>query len=322
MSKTIAIFCHGQKGDAMTAMSVLRYRKELWGDAKIVWYADEDNFDLFEYQDIEVRKFPRGFGHPEMVIDENIKLVEAGKEPIWENWKPLVDENNHMDIELKKDYPSLDDIDYGYFPAPHQMSSLQRHGYSYPQCSQKVFGVPFEWEWHPVLMWSDEERENANNFINKMGKGRRILLETFAGSGQSQLDHEMISKAMNLCNEIWGECNFIFASHKFLKKQESFPEGLFEQPNVYSCANFTVRQCALIADQCDLMISVSSGITVAASAWGIKSPPIIQYTGSWVCSTKSLANGPFELVTADDKKPDKAKADFYLKLISLLNLHK
>ena len=38
MAKTIAIFCAGQSGDCLTISSVLRYRQELWGDAKIVWY--------------------------------------------------------------------------------------------------------------------------------------------------------------------------------------------------------------------------------------------------------------------------------------------
>lgn len=323
MSKTVGIFCAGQRGDIMTAMSVLKYRNELWGDAKIVWYADEMYFDLFKHQNIEVREFPRGFGYPEMVFAENQKLVKDGKEPVWEDWKPLVTEDNHMDIEPKKNYPSLADIDFGYFPAPHQLTPIQRHGLDYPSCSKRVFGIPDSYLWHPYLLFSDDEREATSKFIEGMGTGKKVLIETYAGSGQSILDEGMICEAMNLCLEHWGaNCNFVFASHKFLKKNEDFPQYLFEQPNVFSCANFTVRQCALIAGGCDLMISVSSGITVAASCWDNKPIPIIQFTGSWVCSTKTLANGEFKLVTADDKKTSDAKKQFYENLIELLKKYK
>lgn len=314
MSKTIGIFCAGQAGDCLTISSVLKYRQELWGDCKIIWYIENRNRDLLKYQDIELRDFPRGFGYPELVEQQH----KNGNSE-WEDWFPLVDENNHMNLELKKNYPSLADIDYGYFPAPHQRTPEQRHEISYPNISRKIFGIPDDYEWHPYLLFSDEERQSANDFIKNIGEGKKIIIESFAGSGQSRLNQEMIVRSMDICKEQWGEdCKFIFASHKFLKSQESFPDGWFEQPNVYSCANFTVRQCALIADQADLMISVSSGITVAASAWGIKSPPILQFCGSEICSTVALANGPIELITVDDKRFDDAKTQFYLKLITLL----
>lgn len=320
---TVAIFMAGQQGDIMSALSVMRYRKELWGDdCKIVWFAAKENFDIFKYQDIEVREFPRGFGYPQMVYEENKKLVDAGKEPIWEDWLPLVDEKNHMNLALKNNFPSLADIDYGYFPAPHQIPVNLRHGWDYPVCSKKIFGVPDNYEWHPVINFSDEERQEANDFMKDQMPGRKVIIESFAGSGQSLLDEAMIEKSMALCEERWVDCNFIFASHKFLRNNEKFPAYFFKQAGVYSCANFTVRQCALIAEQCDLMISVSSGITVASSAWGIKQPPTIQYTGSFICSTKSLANGHFELVTYDDKSIEQSKEVFYNTLEKLLIQYK
>lgn len=317
--KRIAILLAGQKGDIMSAMSCLKYKNELWGEGcKIVWYADRNNFELFKHQDIELREFPRGFGYPKMVIEENNKLVAAGKEPFWENWEPLVDENNHMNKELQKDYPSLAEFDLAYFPAPHQMSPEKRHGYQYANCSKKVFGVPMEWEWHPVLAWSDEELERASTFMSKVGSGKIVCWETFAGSGQSVLDESMIETAMNLCTEYWPGCKFIFASHKFLKNSETFPTSLFEQPNVFSCAEFSVRECSLIVENCDLLLSVSSGITVASSAWQIIQPPTLQFCGSVVCSTRAIANGHFELVTYDGKKISDAKNEYYEKLILLL----
>src|SRR5436190_6315741 len=242
MSKTVAIFLAGQQGDIMEASSVLKYRDELWGDHKLVWYLEDRNRDLLKHQDIELRTFPRGFGYPEMVVEENKKLLAAGKEPVWEDWQPLVDENNHMNLELKHLYPSLADIDYGYFPAPHQINVTKRHGIEYSNCSKMVFGLPLEAEWHPVLEFDEEDYDVVEAFFKRIGLGRNILIETFGGSGQSLLDEEMITTAMNLCTEHWGKCNFIFGSHKFLRNNEKFPVGLFEQEWVYPAADFTVRQ--------------------------------------------------------------------------------
>lgn len=321
MKDTVAIFCHGQLGDCGTISSVLPYREQLWGDAKLIWYIADENRDLLAHQDIELRTFPRGFGHPELTISENKKLIDAGKEPVWEDWAPLVDENNHLNLELKKNYPSLADVTRGYFPAPHQMPVKKRHGLPYTDCSKKVFGVDPSLPWHPYLLFSEQERERANEFMRYANGGKRILIESFAGSSQSLIDEQMISKAMSICNAIWGNCNFIFASHKFLRHKEQFPLYMFDSPGMFSCADFTVRQCALIAGQCDLIISASSGITVAASCWDSSPTPIIQFCGSEICGTRHLALGEYHIVTADHKSLPDAKEEFYNVLTNFLNTH-
>lgn len=322
--RTIAIFCHGQNGDCMTISSVLRYREWLWPGCKIVWYIADENRDLLKYQDIELRTFPRGFGYPEMVVEENRKLVEKGGVPIWEDWAPLVNSKNQLDIIAKTNYPSLSDIDYGYFPAPHQIPPSKRHGWDYPVCSKKIFGVPDDYPWHPVLEFSDEEKRMAADFISELdeeGYGKKIFFETFAGSSQSVLSKEMVFRTMDICKRLWPDCCFIFGSHKFLRGEEDFPIGFFSG-EITSCAEFTVRQTALIAEKCDLMISVSSGLSVAASAWDLKSPHILQFCGSFICSTKSLANGPFDLVTADNKSKEQYENEFYSTLEKILNQYK
>lgn len=323
MSRTIGIFLHGQQGDIMSAMSVLKYREQLWQDAKIVWYADKNNFDLFKFQDIEVREFPRGFGYPDMVIEENKKLISEGKEPVWVDWQPVVDENNHMNLAMKWQWPSLNDIDFGYFPAPHQMHYTKRHGIDYPNCSKKVFQVPAEWEWHPVLSWSEEEREAVERFLNQVAYRKLIFFETFAGSDQSKLTQEMVEDSVRMCQQMWPNCAIIFSSHKFLRLQENFPDGWFEQEGILSAAELTVRQCGLLNNYVDLIISVSSGTTVACSAWHNKTTPVLQLCGSFICSTKSLANDRhFELVTTDHKTYDEWSKEFYDTLSTMLNIYK
>lgn len=316
----IAIMLAGQQGDIMTAMSILRYRNELWGDSKIVWFAEDRNFDLLKFQpNIEVREFPRGYGYPEMCKVENQKLIDNGQTPKWEDWSVLVDENNHLDRELKNGYPSLKEFFMGFFPAPHQVHIDKRRDITYPNVSKRVFGIPDNWPWHPLLYFSDEEKEMANEFMGKIGEGKTIAIETFAGSGQSKITPIQIIDAMDTCRRILGKCNFIFVSHKFVNGSEQFPEGLINNEDVFSAAHFTARQCALVIGQCDLLISVSSGVTVAASCWGNNPTPIIQFMGSEICGTRALALGEFVAVTTDGKSEKQAQQEFTSELINLLN---
>lgn len=323
--KTVGIFLAGQAGDIMSAASVLHYRKELWGEKhKIVWFMEERNFDLLAHQDIELREFPRGFGYPEMVEEENKKLIEQGKEPVWRDWQPLMDENNHLNLELAKHDSMLVDITKGYFPAPHQMGTKFRHDIEYPNCSKKAFCVPMEWEWHPVLSYTNDDYAYANMFMGNFSdsvKIKNIAIETFAGSGQSLLSDVQVRRTLKICEDVLGKCNFIFVSHKYLNGQESFPAEFMDKKNVHFAREFTVRQCGLIVNKCDLLISVSSGISVASSAWNFKqSPtPILQFCGSNIASTRAMALGRFELVTHDLRNLDVAVAEYETKLISMLN---
>lgn len=310
--QNIGIFAFGQNGDAMTCSSVLKYKDELWPDKNIIWFCNYPIADFLRFNKNvnEVRQWPwAGNGLPEGTPDY---------------WPMLTTDNNRLHQSLKLNYPDTADIEEGYFPCPFMLSPQKRHGLDYPSCSKKVFGIPKDYPWHPMIYFSEEERAEANKFIKEQcGGDRKILIETFAGSGQSLLDEQMIIEAMELCRAKWGRCVFIFASHKFIRNQEQYPESILSKSDTTACTRFTVRQCALIVEQCDLMISVSSGITVAASAWGVRQPPTIQFCGSWVCSTATLANTVyFELVTADNKLFPMAQAEFNLRLESLLNKHK
>jgi len=321
MGKRVAICCHGQWGDCGTITSVFKYKNELWGsDCKIVWFASKENWDIFTHSDIEVREFPRGFGYPKMVVEENAKLIAEGKEPVWADWQPLVDWDNRMNKALQINYPELAEFDLGYFPAPHQMTVEKRAETEYSLISKRVFGVPMDWEWHPVLMFSEQERIDAKEFMdNMLFLNKTVAIETFAGSGQSALTDLMITDTMRMCREVFGQCNFVFMSHKFLNGNETFPDEIKNQQGVYFASNFTVRQCALIVGLSDLLVSVSSGITVASSCWWNKPTPIIQFCGSEICSTKSISLGRYELITHGGVPLHIAIQDYNNRLLSLLN---
>lgn len=312
MKGKIGIFCPLKNGDLMTAMSVLKYRDLIWPDKKIIWYTTEPYSECLRWQDVEIRHFPHGWGYPERCVVENAKL--GPNDPLWEDWSVLLDKKTNRLVQEKKGLFSLTrDLDDGYFPAPHQ---VEKRTVDYPNISRKVFGVNPLWRWHPYLLFSTGDHDLIETFLKDLPEGKRIMIETFAESGQSSLSDELVRKALNLCRTKWGKCNFLFVSNKYLRNSPDFPADLLAEPGVYLANRFSVRQTGLFINHVDLMISVSSGISVAASAWDLRPTPIIQYTGSHMCSTVTLANGIiFPIYT--DNNPDSGK-EFLNRLEKML----
>lgn len=295
----IGIFLPGQNGDLITAMSVLRYRNELWSDKEIIWYCNMPNADALKYSPVnEVRPWPwAGNGLPEGTPD----------------FYPLLcNENNRLNKDLAGQYDLTKDLDDGYFPAPHQLTVEKRNGIEYPNCSRTVFGIDPKAEWHPLLSFSELEVQEAHRFVGSLPYQKTIMLETTCGSGQSMWDDEMTTNTMKICRQFLGDYNFIFMSH-------SDNSRFFDAPGVVSASQFTVRQAAILNNYSHLFIGISSGISVATSAWGMKPVPKIQFCGSRICSTVALANGKIELITSDGVPPDMSKYEYYLVLRQTLS---
>lgn len=299
-SGKIGIFCHGQIGDLATAMSVLKYRQELWSGKQIVWFANWPNADLLRYAPIsEVRMWPwAGNGLPEGCPDF---------------WPMLCDENNRLDRPKAQEFELTKDLTEGYFPAPHMMTPEQRHGLDYPNCSRKVFGVDANKEWHPVLSWDiiNEDSPIIHELLKDDSK-KIIMIETFCGSGQSKWDDLMTVKTIEMCREAWGSCKFLFCSHKNTEQFKDF-EGYI------SLKDYTPRQVGLLINRCDLFVGISSGISVVTSAWNVKPVPKIQYCGSQTCSTVALSIGEISLITSDDKPLEQSKKEFFIKLREVIS---
>jgi len=289
----IGIFLPGQNGDIMSAMSVLKYKDILWPNKDVVWFCGDTRFkEVLKYNDAisEIRHWPEGWGLPERCVQENERIATSSTgEPRWADFSVLKDSDNHLNQSRKYMFESTKDLEQGYFPAPWMMSLEQRHGIDYPNVSRKVFGVGPSWEWHPYLGFSDEERKKAEEFCLGLPHKRSVMLETSFNYGPRPLDDDLIQETMVMCRNALGECNFIFAS---AGDNSRFIGSV-------SCSHFTVRQTALINDYCDLFIGISSGISVATSCWDSKPVPKLQYCGSFIMSTVSLANGPIELVITD-----------------------
>lgn len=289
----IGIFLPGLNGDIMQAMSVLKYKDILWPGKEIIWFCGNKCKDVLKYNDAisEIRHWPEGWKLPERCVLENLTAASKG-EPPWADFSLLKTSDNRLDQDKKHEFESTEDLDEAYFPAPWMLSLEQRHGIDYPNISRKVFGADPSWEWHPYLGFSDEEREMVKEFCLKLPHKKTIMLETDFHSGKSPWDDDLTRDTMAMCRKKLGPCNFIFAC---------FPDNsrFFDDAGVVSASQFTVRQTGLLNNYSDLFIGVSSGISQSVNAWGNKPTPKLQYCGSFIMSSASVALGPFELVVKD-----------------------
>ena len=235
------IFCPGQMGDTAQVMGILKYWDELFPGKEAVWFINTPNADLLRYSNVsEVRRWPWSGNH--------LPIGEPDHFPY------LCNPDNTLNLELAKTRQDTSDLSDGFFPATHQVPSEKREGIEYSNVSKKIFGVPADLEWHPMLFWSAEEREMIKNFMESLPEGRKnILFETFGGSGQTSLDNDMVLQTIKMLKEKIN-CNIVFVSHKYLKQQEEYPEGFFNMDGIYSASQFTPRQCALLNNYCALMV--------------------------------------------------------------------
>jgi len=290
----IGIFLPGRNGDIMQAMSVLKYKDVLWPGKDIIWFCGNTVFrDVLNHNDAisEVRFWPEGYGLSERCILENPGMVARG-EPLWADFSVLKGSDNRLVQDRKLDFDSTKDLDDGYFPAPWMMHASLRPGLDYPNVSRKVFGADPSWEWHPYLGFSQEERKTIEEFALSLPHEKTVMLETDFASGVSPWDDELTRETMAICRNRFGKCNFVFACAVDVSK-------FADDPGVVSCSQFTVRQTALVNNYSDLFIGVSSGISQAVNCWGNKPTIKLQYCGSFIMSSVSVANGPFELVVKD-----------------------
>jgi hypothetical protein len=292
----IGIFLPGRNGDMMQATSVLKYKDILWPEKEIVWFCGNTPFrDILSHNDAinEIRHWPEGWKEPELCKTQGPIAIAKG-EPGWADFSVLKNSDNRLDQERKHDFESTQDLDEGYFPAPWMMHASLRPGVDYPNVSRKVFGADPSWEWHPYLGFSQDERNAIREFALGLPYEKTILLETNFASGKSPWDDDLTRETMAICRNKLGACNFIFACAVDISKFQ-------DNAGVVSCAQFTVRQTALINNYSDLFIGISSGISQAVNCWGNKPTPKLQYCGSFIMSSVSIANGPFELVVKDPK---------------------
>lgn len=247
----IGIFCPSKNGDIATAMSVLRYCNMLWEEKEVIWYCNLPSADLLKHSPCSEI---RTYAWEGLEVDPCTQLMDP-------NTNRLLQDRKHL-------FEWSADLEEAYFPAPWMKHP--EHGLNYTEVSKQVFGVPGDWEWKPFLSFSDEEYDLVNDFMRGYPKGKNILMETSFESGQSGWSEQLTQRTKQLCSQYWGDCNFIMLSE--LKQ-------------------FTVRQCALFANYADIIVGVSSGLSVVTSGWGLKNVPRIEFCNSLQCSTAGLNIG-------------------------------
>ena len=292
----IGIFLPGRNGDIMQAMSVLKYKDALWPGKDVIWFCGNTPFrDVLRHNDAiaEIRHWPEGWRLEERCVLENATAISRG-EPLWADFSVLQNSEDHLDQARKIAFDSTKDLDDGYFPTPWMVAPGRRVDLDYPNVSKKIFGVDPSWEWHPYLGFSQEERNAVDDFCRALPHKRTIMLETDFASAKNPWDDDLTRETIALCRQKLGTCNFIFACAVDIAKFK-------DDEGVVSCSQFTVRQTGLVNNYSDLFIGQSSGISQAVNCWGNKPTPKLQYCGSFIMSSVSIANGPFELVVRDPR---------------------
>ncbi len=306
----VGIFVNGQNGDIMTVMSCLKYRDKLFPKKEIIWYCNLPQANLLKYSPIsEVRPYPwPGNGLP---LDS-------------QNFYPMLCNDKNRLNEYSKNFELTADLDEGHFPATWQYGV--KGNLDYPSISRKHFGFDQSVPWHPLLGFSDEEKNMVREFVDKLPKRKTVMIETFGGSGQSHWDHKNTLATKRICREVWGDCNFIFTCPQYIRSSYEFPQELFDDIGVVSCSHFDIRQTGLLINYCDLFVGVSSAISVATSHWDSKPVPKIQFCGSFKCSTVTLSTGEIVLVDHGDYDQDKNNSHqrkrYENKLTELLHKYK
>ncbi len=320
LNNKIGIFLPGASGDIAHAMSVLKYKDIMWPGKDIIWFCNllpqshlgyPPRTDMLKFNDAisEVRHWPEGFRLSERCIEENLTVAAKGELP-WADFSVLMTADNRLNQETKYNFESTKDLDEGYFPAPWLMPNRPPDTH-YGDVSRIVYGADNSLPWRPYLCFSDEEREKAKEFRATLPHDKTIMLETFMVSGDVHWTDDMTRNTMRLCREKLGKCNFVFACNKDYSR-------FFDDPGVVSCSHFTIRQCALIFNHCDLFIGVSSGISIAVSCWGNKPIPRIEWAGSPKISAAAHANGPVASIFFDEIPLPVAELQLEQKLIETL----
>ncbi len=305
----LGIFCPGQAGDLITVLSFLKYSDTMYPYHNIIFFTNFPNADNLRFAPIsEVRPYPWAGNGLEIGTPDFYPL--------------LCDNNNQLNKKLASQYELTKDLDFGFFPTPWMVAPEKQDGIDYPNVSRHVFGIPDDFIWHPFLTWSDEEKEMVRSMMDCLPKGRKnILIENYCGSGQSAFwDENATRKIMKTCRDKLGSVNFIFASHKStgINGSDIMNSIFFDDDGCIGLEKLTVRQAALAINYCDFMVCLSSGISVATSAYGLKPVTKLQWCGSRKCSTVALATGRIELVENDFKTREVAEKEFFGKLEEIL----
>lgn len=266
----IGIFIPGANGDVLYSMSILKYKKEIFGDdTELIWFVEKKIFYLFKNNEANVRDW--ALDYPSFIMTPELKLDQIKK--------------NMFD--------DTQDLDDGYFVYP-ALIPLEKRGElkHLSECTRYAMGLLNKSiSWRPFFNPLESEKQCINNFVDTLPKNKKnIMLETHYKSSQSTWNENMTIRTIEICTKMFGECNFLFASGvntNEIKKPE----------NIISCSHFSLREISLLYDYCDLFVGVSSGISVAVSCWHNKSVPMIQFCSDYWCSTFPVSNAPTELVT-------------------------
>lgn len=269
------------------ATACLKYKDALWPGAEIVWFvlpkeraagihAASPDIVAHNPVPLEIRE-----------IDCNARFVLDARKGHRQNDQghPLSVQNRSMLGQLtdrRRKFKILDDLDACYFPAP--WANCDKLNAPFVLAQKAAINYSPEMKIRPFVGFTNEEEERARAFVSGFPYRFTVMLETQCGSNQSNWTDDTTAEIMSLCRRR-GSCNFVFASPGSHRK--------FAGDGVVDCSAFTLRQCVLVYNHCDVFVSTASGVAVITSAWQA-SPRTkrIEYTNNPMITTAPISMSP------------------------------
>lgn len=123
-------------------------------------------------------------------------------------------------------------------------------------------GIPYGDRLVTTMKLTDEEITTANEFFEKLPKGRRnILMEIHGESGQTPWTHHWtMAVGKYLCET---GCNIIISHKDDRGDIQTLREN--HRGQVFWAGSLSIRECAQLFNKCDAFISVSSGLSNACN---------------------------------------------------------
>lgn len=261
----IGIFSPWGAGDLSICTSVLKYRKQKWGDSKIIWFCRDEHRDLLKYNP-----------HIDEIRSWNWKWADTNGE-----FRKIISKDYRLNNKHIFEFTS--DLDDGYFCTPWLAPNLPK-ALPLAKVSQYLFDMENE-DWHPCLYIDKEEKLKALSDTSNI-TGKKVLIENKFNSGQSFITQKTTERILRAFDESRDHFTFLFVSKEGIS-------GFNHKSNCLDFSHYNIRQTIGLYNLCDIMIGVSSGISCATCSW--ECSPSVKRIEACTCenySTKWISRGP------------------------------
>lgn len=193
--------------------------------------------------------------------------------------------------------PLISNMGYKHIFAPHPMFNPSSWScINHPEWGENLifswvraledFGIGYD-KLQTVLQPTESEMTRASSFFESTPSRTRykILMETFGESGQTFFDFRWLDKVVRL---LASKNHIVYISNKNRNNVINALEDQYPN-NVVFAGNLSIRECAVLFNNCDCFISVSSGLSNACNTNCCKTNiKWIEVVNSITCSSAAI----------------------------------